>query len=139
MLTFGQVQKAKKMERGAGFLLNAGSSGGTRKLYPNRVSLWQRKEGSRTVYASGLRNGAQSGVWVLGDTKRGGKDVGASPVFEAPQSLGEELRDLDSGASRRQSSDCLSKSIRRVFCVVMYLQLTVPTHPSHRSRFHFID
>lgn len=86
MLTFGQVQKAKKMERGAGFLLNAGSSGGTRKLYPNRVSLWQRKEDCRTVYASGLRNGAQSGVWVLGDTKRGGKDVGASPVFEAPKS-----------------------------------------------------
>lgn len=33
LLTFGQVQKGKKMERSAGFLLNAGSSGGARKRY----------------------------------------------------------------------------------------------------------
>ncbi|EDL20986.1 mCG1032870 [Mus musculus] len=74
------------MERSAGFLLNVGSSGGARKRYPNSVSLWQRKESSKTVYSSGLRNGAQSGVWVLGETDRGGKDVGAAPAFEAPRS-----------------------------------------------------
>lgn len=51
------------MEHGPGFLLNAGNSDGAQKPYPNSVSLWRRKEGSETVYSSGLRNGAQSGVW----------------------------------------------------------------------------
>lgn len=40
------------------------------------------KEGSKTVYSSGLRNGAQRSVWVSDGTDLGGKDVGAAPKVQ---------------------------------------------------------
>lgn len=70
------------MERSAGFLQNAGSSGQARKLYPKSVSLRRRKEGSKTEYSSGLWNRAQRGVWVSDGADRGGKDVGAAPKVQ---------------------------------------------------------